>query len=503
MSITLDRDTIRSTIRRTLAPKMRKGVLTPKWEHNNTENSFADTIELLPNYIYENYSKNSILSIDFIKWLHRLLYPEGTDIVVCRNGVEHHNVPGEWRLHESTLPGDNHSHSEQMNIESDLIERTDFYNSIQTKKRTDILRYYFDFLRVHPFGDSNLTVISIIYDLECQKYGFESLDILKIRFEDRRFYLYLLYCHENNKDRIGILDFTLKIIEGFHNKKLSPEIQNEMIWSGYSDLLDGFAIEFGIGTPREEQKTQNSIHFDKAKILQIQSEYSEILSIIDSQKNPLTENEKKQALFSLIEERMYRYAVRIRDEYGLKTPDEIKDQFYVIVRDICDYAFWLVQKEGVISQTDIHALHTKLFPKGLWGQCKWPNGRAMRAFFPTGEYRKHREFRIYDGVEYPYMNSEGIHESIALLERFLEDDDVHPLIRAIVYYNKMWSIHPYYNGNGTVFILVIAVFLLQHDYPLPQAFATRIQAMVERRVFWEADNGDMGAMIGEFLGMFG
>ena len=79
-----------------------------------------------------------------------------------------------------------------------------------------------------------------------------------------------------------------------------------------------------------------------------------------------SEQELKQSLYSLIESRMFRYAVRIRDEYGLKTEDEIKARFYEIVRDIFSTAFDIALNKKSISMDDMHALHRKLFPNGLW-----------------------------------------------------------------------------------------------------------------------------------------
>ncbi|NCP77143.1 hypothetical protein GW830_03370 [bacterium] len=155
------------------------------------------------------------------------MYPEGTKVVIYRDGIYHYNTPGEWRLYNDKTEEDNHPHSEQINIESDMIAFTCDYNLIETKKRTDVLQYYFDFLRVHPFADSNLTVISIIHDLECKKYGFETMDLLQIRFEDRKFYLYFLYYYENNKNKMGILDEIIKLIDDFHNKKLSQKVIDE------------------------------------------------------------------------------------------------------------------------------------------------------------------------------------------------------------------------------------------------------------------------------------
>lgn len=181
-------------------------------------------INNLTNYVFENYLKTDYLSIDFIKWLHKEFYPKGTIIKTLRNGKLYHNPVWEYRLNENNHKEYNHLHSFQINIEADLLNYTNFYNSIKDKKRTDILRYYFDFLRVHPFADSNLTIISLICELEFFKYWFKSLDFLKTRFEDWKFNYFFLYEYENNKNKTWILEEIEKMIDDFHSWKLSQEI---------------------------------------------------------------------------------------------------------------------------------------------------------------------------------------------------------------------------------------------------------------------------------------
>lgn len=98
---------------------------------------------------------------------------------------------------------------------------------MQHKTREDILRYYFDFLRVHPFGDSNLTVISIICDLECIRHGFRLFKMLDIRFKDKQFMYYFTAYHEKN---LHIEDILLKIlfyIDCFHDGVLPDEVLKE------------------------------------------------------------------------------------------------------------------------------------------------------------------------------------------------------------------------------------------------------------------------------------
>ena len=216
-----------------------------------------------------------------------------------------------------------------------------------------------------------------------------------------------------------------------------------------------------------------------------------------------SEQQLKQSLYSLIESRMFRYAVRIRDEYGLKTEDEIKARFYEIVRDIFSTASDIALNKKSISMDDMHALHRKLFPKGLWWQVKWANGVVMKALLPAGEFRTTREFRMYDGVEYDYMSHAEIEENLQSAERFLgEESSVHFLVRLAVYLHRVWFIHPYYNGNGTLFMIIVGIRLVQNGYIVPQNLDGKIQKMIDEKVFLEADSGNIEPLVRRFLDIF-
>ncbi len=193
-------------------------------ELRKAKKSFEIQVDNLTNYIFENYLKTDELTIDFIKWLHKSFYPEWTIIKTIRDGKIYNNLVWEWRLNEARHKEDHHLHWLQKDIEKDLIEYTNYFNSIKYKKRIDILKYYFDFLRVHPFADSNLTIISIICELEFFKYWLKSLNFLQTRFKDGKFLNFCIFYYEENKYKFWILEEIEKMIDDFFNWKLSKEI---------------------------------------------------------------------------------------------------------------------------------------------------------------------------------------------------------------------------------------------------------------------------------------
>lgn len=220
----LSEDIIYSTLFNLLKIKFETKVFSNENNLKNEKENFEKNILSLSQYIFNYFEESDKISINLIKWIHRNFYPKWTIINTYRDWKHYKNIPGEWRLHESLSTENNHGHSLQKDIENDLIKATNLYNSILNKKRTDILKYYFDFLKIHPFADSNLTTISIICELEFFKYWFKSLNFLKTRFNDWKFNYFFLYEYENNKEKPWILEKIEKIIDDFFDWKLPQDI---------------------------------------------------------------------------------------------------------------------------------------------------------------------------------------------------------------------------------------------------------------------------------------
>ena len=127
----------------------------------------------------------------------------------------------------------------------------------------------------------------------------------------------------------------------------------------------------------------------------------------------------------------------------------------------------------------------------------------MKALLPVGEFRTTREFRMYDGAEYDYMPHAEIEENLQSVESFLEEEnDIHFMVRLAVYLHRVWFIHPYYNGNGTLFMIIVGIRLVQNGYIVPKDMDEKIQNMIDKIVFLEADNGNIEPLIRGFLDLF-
>lgn len=104
----------------------------------------------------------------------------------------------------------------------------------------------------------------------------------------------------------------------------------------------------------------------------------------------------------------------------------------------------------------------------------------MKTLFPSGEFRKNREFRMYDAKQYDYLSPEAIESEMLIANNIpQEKSELHILIRLILQLHHFWFIHPYYNGNGTLFMIVLGIQLTRNGYAIPRDFANDLQKMVD------------------------
>lgn len=197
------------TIKQTLLPRFEN---LSYWKSeevvNNMRNSFESHIKLMSNYFesYNNFPKK--LDIDLFVWFHKLLYPAWFEIkAIWNDNISHVMYPWEWR--KQYLARYKNDFSEVKNIEKDFQKIIDNFNNLETKTREDILRFYLDFGKVHPFWDSNWVVSAVISDLLFMNYWFKPINILKLRYKDKNYWYELVELSEqdwSNENLSRILD---------------------------------------------------------------------------------------------------------------------------------------------------------------------------------------------------------------------------------------------------------------------------------------------------------
>lgn len=152
--------------------------------------------------------------------LHTLLYPPGA-VIQTRDGNGNLVAipPGAWRQREIIPPGLFPATpwysivSPTATIEEDLGRIIAAFNQISNPRREDILRFYFLFLKVHPFADSNGATAALLADALCVRHGHAPLVMLHHRFNGKAFHRRLFAAFEANQSDPALAEM-LREIDG-------------------------------------------------------------------------------------------------------------------------------------------------------------------------------------------------------------------------------------------------------------------------------------------------
>jgi len=187
------------TIEASLLPRLLNTLeKKPEQERERLILSFRAHVRLLSEYLREEIIDGT-LSLDTVIGFHVRLYPPGYMILAADNhgspdkpGNPVEISPGAWRQREiRDEPFRSHRWlsvcSPLACIESDLRRIIAALNGIRNPRREDIFRFYFQFLRVHPFADSNGTTSAVLADALCARHGLAPLLPLNVRFKDKAF----------------------------------------------------------------------------------------------------------------------------------------------------------------------------------------------------------------------------------------------------------------------------------------------------------------------------
>lgn len=175
--------------------------------------SFHTHVRGLSDFMQRAFMDGS-LSVSAFVDLHTRLFPPGYPIkAVGNDGVHVEMRPGEWR--KQVLHPYFQVFSPIESIEDDFKKIIDEFNQIKPPRRGDILRFYFWFLTVHPFGDANGTVAALVCDVLCFRHELAPLCLLNVRFKDKNLLCCLISEYENNKSAPSLTNI-LRKIDAFH-----------------------------------------------------------------------------------------------------------------------------------------------------------------------------------------------------------------------------------------------------------------------------------------------
>lgn len=176
---------------------------------------FYKDIEKITNYCYENFWR--ILSEEFIKWLHKSLYP---DWYIQKTKDENWNeiiwmIPWEYKKIKIVAKENKNQdiYEKVENIENSMKKLIDDFNinilkdiSISEKKDL-IFLFAVDFVSIHPFWDGNWRADGILIDLLCLKYDIDLLWLVKIYKNNKQAFISLLNTVKNTKKLKYLYDF--------------------------------------------------------------------------------------------------------------------------------------------------------------------------------------------------------------------------------------------------------------------------------------------------------
>lgn len=189
----------------------------PAHEHERLIDDFKSHVRLLSDYLRGEIIDGT-LSIDTAIGLHIRLYPPGYMIDAMDNhgspdlpGNPVKISPGAWRQREiRDEPFRSHRWYSVCSplpcIESDLRKIIAEFNAIRNPRREDVFRFYFQFMSVHPFADSNGTTSAVLSDALYVHYGLAPLRPLNIRFKDKAFFWSLCEAFDRVKSEQSLSD---------------------------------------------------------------------------------------------------------------------------------------------------------------------------------------------------------------------------------------------------------------------------------------------------------
>jgi tellurite methyltransferase len=159
--------------------------------------SYAQLMNQLSDFCAINFIQTGQLTEDFIRGLHRLLFPAGfIQIVQLDNGDNAEMVPGEYKLFQNSTesflePGNRVAFlppslvSKAMELAVNKINCSLMDALDDDARLRAIFTFFHDFLRIHPFFDANFRTAAILADLLMIKEGLPLLNLTNYKKLDR------------------------------------------------------------------------------------------------------------------------------------------------------------------------------------------------------------------------------------------------------------------------------------------------------------------------------
>lgn len=170
----------------------------PPQQHGPIQVQFAEHMDFLTDFCLCGYPGAGGLTVDFIKGLHRAMFPPGyRQEIVTRDGHKIWMVPGEFKTVSNNVC-DSYLYPGKVNVflpaeqvptaMESLVGRINAeLAGVADRERTrdTILWFLLDFAKIHPFVDSNGRVACLLADLLALRAGLPPFFFTAIKSADK------------------------------------------------------------------------------------------------------------------------------------------------------------------------------------------------------------------------------------------------------------------------------------------------------------------------------
>ena len=166
------------------------------------------------------------------------------------------------------------------------------------------------------------------------------------------------------------------------------------------------------------------------------------------------------SLNSLIDKRLEKYKRRLAEDLKIKVKkiDVEYEKWCETINTFLLNIEWDIQKEHIID------LHKLFFPKDYYWESLDVSWKRFYAKFNAWEFRTKDELVIVDNIKYNYLDFTEIDTAIDnLFYWYNNDNETEKYIKIILFYLYLCEIHPFYNWNWTIALLIAESMLFKNN----------------------------------------
>ena len=169
-------------------------------------------------------------------------------------------------------------------------------------------------------------------------------------------------------------------------------------------------------------------------------------------------------------------------------------------KDSFDGLFDFIKGERALTTSYVKELHASLVQSQESADGRDMLGRRLEIPLIKGDWKKHENSPVRDGVKYVHCPPEHVQSEMERLLRFHDrhiEDGVSSEVQSAWLHHRFTQIHPFQDGNGRVARALASLILLKNGlFPL---IITRDDRPSYIDALEEADNGDLQPLVRIFV----